>query len=99
MGSTCSDRVLTRQLLDAPTAKDWGVVHEIVPVDRLLARAQEIADGIAALPPLTAVTPGSHSAKSCAASSRRDWATAVLEGISAADVARAAAQNKRARSA
>jgi enoyl-CoA hydratase/carnithine racemase len=45
--------ILTRQLLDAPSAKDWGVVNEIVPADRLLARAHEIADGIAALPPLT----------------------------------------------
>jgi enoyl-CoA hydratase/carnithine racemase len=45
--------ILTRQLIDAKTAKDWGVVNEIVPADRLLARAHEIADGIAALPPLT----------------------------------------------
>jgi len=28
-------------------------VNEIVPADNLLARAHEIADGIAALPPLT----------------------------------------------
>jgi len=45
--------ILTQQLLDAQTAKDWGVVNEIVPADHLLARAHEIADGIAALPPLT----------------------------------------------
>ncbi|WP_414165218.1 enoyl-CoA hydratase/isomerase family protein [Superficieibacter sp. BNK-5] len=45
--------LLTRQVLDAETAQDWGVVNEIVPADRLLARAHEIADGIAALPPLT----------------------------------------------
>lgn len=45
--------LLTRQVLDAETAKDWGVVNEIVPADKLLARAHEIADGIAALPPLT----------------------------------------------
>src|SRR5216684_1679406 len=45
--------ILTRQKLDAQTAKDWGVVNEIVPADRLLARAHEIADQIAALPPLT----------------------------------------------
>lgn len=29
------------------------MVNEIVPADKLLARAHEIADGIAALPPLT----------------------------------------------
>jgi enoyl-CoA hydratase/carnithine racemase len=45
--------ILTRQVLDAETAKDWGVVNEIVPADRLLARAHEIADEIAKLPPLT----------------------------------------------
>lgn len=45
--------LLTRQALDAKTAMDWGVVNEIVPADRLLVRAHEIADGIAALPPLT----------------------------------------------
>ena len=45
--------ILTRQRLDAQTAKDWGVVNEIVPADRLLARAHEIADAIAELPPLT----------------------------------------------
>jgi enoyl-CoA hydratase/carnithine racemase len=45
--------ILTRHVLDAQTAKDWGVVNEIVPRDRLLRRAHEIADGIAALPPLT----------------------------------------------
>jgi len=45
--------LLTRQILDAQTAKDWGVVNEIVPADTLLSRAHEIADGIAALPPLT----------------------------------------------
>src|SRR5437762_8182184 len=37
--------ILTRQRLDAQTAKDWGVVNEIVPADRLHSRAHEIADG------------------------------------------------------
>lgn len=45
--------LLTRQVLDAQTAKEWGVVNEIVNADQLIARAHEIADGIAALPPLT----------------------------------------------
>ncbi len=45
--------LLTRQILDAATAKDYGVVNEIIVGDRLLARAHEIADTIAALPPLT----------------------------------------------
>ena len=45
--------ILTRQELSAQTARDCGAVNEIVPRDRLLARAREIAEGIAKLPPLT----------------------------------------------
>src|ERR1700739_1297191 len=45
--------LLTRQELPAQTAMEWGAVNEIVPADGLLARAHEIADGIAALPQLT----------------------------------------------
>ncbi|MEE3627614.1 enoyl-CoA hydratase/isomerase family protein [Nitrospirillum sp. BR 11752] len=81
--------LLTRQVLNAQTAKDWGVVNEIVPADRLLARAHEIADGIAALPPLT----GRYTRIALTQQLRRliDEGTAyglALEGISAADVAR-----------
>jgi len=92
--------ILTRQLLDAPTAKDWGVVNEIVPADRLLARAHEIADGIAALPPLTSrYTRIALTQKLRRIIDERLGYSLALEGISAADVAGAAAQNKRARSA
>src|SRR6202790_4362110 len=45
--------ILTRQELDAKTAKEWGAVNEIVPADGLLPRAHEIAEGLASLPPLT----------------------------------------------
>lgn len=81
--------LLTRQVLNAETAKDYGVVNEIVPADRLLARAHEIADGIAALPPLT----GRYARIALTQTLRRliDEGTGyglALEGISAADVAR-----------
>jgi enoyl-CoA hydratase/carnithine racemase len=92
--------ILTRQLLDAPTAKDWGVVNEIVPADRLLGRAHEIADGIAALPPLTSrYTRIALTQKLRRIIDEGLGYGLALEGINAADVARAAAQNKRARSA
>ncbi|MGQ8633772.1 enoyl-CoA hydratase/isomerase family protein [Agrobacterium sp. DKPNP3] len=86
--------ILTRQVLDAATAKDWGVVNEIVPADRLLARAHEIAEGIAALPPLTA----SYTRIALTQKLRRiiDQDTGyglALEGISAAEVARSMAAN------
>ena len=81
--------ILTRQVLDAATAKSWGVVNEILPSDRLLARAHEIADGIAALPPLTSC----YTRIALTQRLRRiiDEGTGyglALEGISAADVAR-----------
>ena len=84
--------LLTRQLLDAQTAKEYGVVNEIVPADRLLARAHEIADGIASLPPLTS----RYTRMAITQPLRRliDEGTGyglALEGISAADVARSMA--------
>ncbi len=45
--------ILTRQELKAETAREWGAVNEIVSADRLLARAREIGEGLAKLPPLT----------------------------------------------
>jgi len=86
--------ILTRQVLDADTAKEWGAVNEIVPADRLLARAREIAEGLARLPPLT-----SHYARIALTQNLRriiDGGTGyglALEGISAADVARSMAAN------
>lgn len=38
---------LTGQRVDALTARDWGIVNEVVPRDRLLPRAFEIAEHIA----------------------------------------------------
>jgi enoyl-CoA hydratase/carnithine racemase len=84
--------LLTRQVLDAETAKDWGVVNEIVRADQLLTRAHEIADSIASLPPLTA----RYTRIALTQRLRRLVEEGVgygmaLEGISAADVARQAA--------
>jgi enoyl-CoA hydratase/carnithine racemase len=81
--------ILTRQELDAETARAWGAVNEIVPADRLLARAHEIANGLAALPPLT--TRYSRIALTQRLRRVVDEGSGyglALEGISAADVAR-----------
>jgi enoyl-CoA hydratase/carnithine racemase len=40
----------TGDFVDAQTARDWGLVVEVVPHERLVARAREIAATIAALP-------------------------------------------------
>lgn len=81
--------ILTRQELDAKTAKEWGAVNEIVPADKLLARAHEIAEGLAKLPPLTT----RYTRIALTQKLRRIIDEGVgyglaLEGISAADVAR-----------
>ena len=81
--------ILTRQELDAQTAKEWGAVNEIVPADKLLTRAREIAEGLAELPPLTT----KYTRIALTQKLRRIIDEGVgyglaLEGISAADVAR-----------
>jgi len=82
--------LLTRQELDAQTAKEWGAVNEIVPADKLLARAREIAEALAKLPPLTT----RYTRIALTQKLRRLIDEGVgyglaLEGISAAEVARA----------
>jgi enoyl-CoA hydratase/carnithine racemase len=81
--------ILTRQELDAQTAKEWGAVNEIVAADKLLPRAREIAEGLAKLPSLTT----KYTRIALTQKLRRiidDGVTLglALEGISAADVAR-----------
>jgi enoyl-CoA hydratase/carnithine racemase len=81
--------ILTRQELDAQIAKEWGAVNEIVPADKLLARAHEIAEGLAKLPPLTT----RYTRIALTQKLRRVIDEGVgyglaLEGISAAEVAR-----------
>ena len=81
--------ILTRQELDAETAKEWGAVNEIVPANELLPRAREIAEGLAKLPPLTT----KYTRIALTQKLRRIIEEGVtlglaLEGISAADVAR-----------
>jgi enoyl-CoA hydratase/carnithine racemase len=87
--------ILTRQELDAETAKEWGAVNEIVPAGQLLVRAREIAEGLAKLPPLTS----SYTRIALTQKLRRIIDEGVgyglaLEGISAADVARSGAANR-----
>ncbi len=87
--------VLTQQIIGAEEAKALGVISEIVPRERLLDRAREIAGRIAKLPPLTT----SYTRVALTQKLRRIVDETVgyglaLEGISAADVARSA-QNAR----
>jgi enoyl-CoA hydratase/carnithine racemase len=85
--------ILTQQELDAEMAKEWGAVNEIVPADKLLPRAREIAEGLARLPPLaTSYTRIAMTQKLRRIIDEGVGYGLALEGISAADVARARAQ-------
>lgn len=80
--------LLTRQELDATTAKDWGVINEILPADQLLVRARELAESMAALPPLTSrYTRIALTQKLRRIVDEGAGYGLALEGISAADVA------------
>lgn len=46
------EMLFTGRRLDAPEAKQWGLVNEIVPADALLPRARELAAMLADGPPL-----------------------------------------------
>jgi crotonobetainyl-CoA hydratase len=46
------DMLLTGRWMDAEEAFRWGLLKEIVPGDRLMARARELADTLAQGPPL-----------------------------------------------
>jgi len=82
--------LLTRQELDAQKALEWGAVNEIVPKADLLTRAHAIASELAALPALT-----THYARVALTQRLRKLVEEgigyglALEGISAAEVARA----------
>jgi enoyl-CoA hydratase/carnithine racemase len=87
--------ILTQQILDAETAKTWGVVNEIVLAERLLPRAHEIADRIAKLPALTSrYTRMAQTRELRRVIEDRLAFGLALEGISAADVARDSAAGR-----
>jgi len=44
--------LFTGRWMDAAEAKHWGLVNEIVPKDKLMARARKVADLLAGGPPL-----------------------------------------------
>jgi enoyl-CoA hydratase/carnithine racemase len=82
--------ILTQQELGSEMAKEWGVVNEIVPADKLLARAADIAERLAKLPPLTTrYTRIALTQKLRRLVDEGIGYGLALEGISAADVARA----------
>jgi methylglutaconyl-CoA hydratase len=75
----CRDLLLTGRLIEATEAKDMGLVNEIVPAERLMARTHELAEGILAASP-SSITRAKHLlVSSAAASVDHDLERAVLE--------------------
>jgi crotonobetainyl-CoA hydratase len=46
------EMLFTGRVIDTEEAKHWGLINEIVPADKLMDRAREIADLLASGPPL-----------------------------------------------
>jgi len=75
----CRDLLLTGRLVEAPEAKELGLVNEIVPSEKLMARAHELADDLLAASP-SSITRAKHLLVSAAAAGvDHDLERAVLE--------------------
>jgi methylglutaconyl-CoA hydratase len=73
------DLLLTGRLVEAAEAKELGLINEIVPADRLMTRARELADTLLAASP-SSITRAKHLLVSAAAASvDHDLERAVLE--------------------
>jgi enoyl-CoA hydratase/carnithine racemase len=48
----CLELLLTGKLVDAETARDWGLVNEVVPEDELHEAAMDLANEIAGKSPM-----------------------------------------------
>ncbi|HEY2117876.1 MAG TPA: enoyl-CoA hydratase-related protein [Candidatus Acidoferrum sp.] len=75
----CRDLLLTGRLIDATEAKEFGLVNEIVPADKLMERANELAEVLIDASPAS-VTRAKHLLTSGAAVSLdHDLERAILE--------------------
>jgi methylglutaconyl-CoA hydratase len=73
------DLLLTGRIIDAAEAKEFGLVSEVVPADRLFDRAQELAAELIAASP-SSVTRAKHLITSAAAAGLdHDLERAILE--------------------
>lgn len=73
------DLLLTGRLVEAAEAKELGLVNEIVPAEKLMERAHELADTILAASP-SSITRAKHLLVSAAAAAvDHDLERAVLE--------------------
>ncbi len=54
--SNAAVMTMTGEMIDAETAQRWGIVSEVLPTDRLMHRARELAAMIASRPPIAVET-------------------------------------------
>src|ERR1700740_718548 len=73
------DLLLTGRLVEAPEAKELGLVNEIVPADQLLARVNELAEVLIAASPSSVPRAKRLLISAAAASLDADLERAVLE--------------------
>jgi methylglutaconyl-CoA hydratase len=73
------DLLLTGRLVEAKEAKELGLVTEIVPADRLMARAEELSEQLIAASPSSLTRAKRLLTSAAAASVDADLERAVLE--------------------
>ena len=75
----CRDLLLTGRIIEAAEAKEFGLVSEVVPAERLMERAHELADQLNAASP-SSLTRSKHLLVcSAAAGVDHDLERAILE--------------------
>ena len=73
------DLLLTGRLVEAAEARELGLINEIVPPERLMARTQELADLLIAASPISVTRAKRLLVSAAAASLDADLERAVLE--------------------
>src|SRR5438067_8693974 len=75
----CRDLLLTGRIIEAAEAKEFGLVSEVVPADRLMKRAEELADLLIAASPSSLTRSKRLLVSSAAAGVDHDLERAILE--------------------
>lgn len=75
----CRDLLLTGRLIDAVEAREFGLVNEIVPAEKLLDRTRELAELIIAASPASVTRAKQLLTSGAAASLDHDLERAILE--------------------
>jgi methylglutaconyl-CoA hydratase len=73
------DLLLTGRVIDAAEAREFGLVTEVVPADRLMARAHELAETLISASPSSLTRSKRLLVSSAAASVDHDLERAILE--------------------